>query len=239
VSIKTMKKITMNTQRRAAIARFSVLLAFVTGLGQSWAQPVPVTTVTAAKPVQLTTVQAPDAFVRELTAQVLATVRADKSIQSGDVRKVEALVNSQVLPYLNFQRMTSSAVGKHWRQATPDQQKRLQQEFKALLLHTYAGAIAQIRDQTVDVKPLRASPDDTQVVVRTLVRGRGDPIQLDYRLEKTPEGWKIYDVNVLGAWLVQNYKSSFSQDIASVGLDGLIAKLADRNKQLATKKAGG
>jgi phospholipid transport system substrate-binding protein len=137
---------------------------------------------------------------------------------------------------VNFHRMTASAVGRNWRQATPEQQKRLQDEFKNLLIYTYAGALSQIRDQSVEVRPLRARAEDTDLVVRTLVRGQGEPIQLDYRVEKTADGWKIYDVNVMGAWLVQTYQSSFAQEVSASGVDGLIAKLVERNKQLAAKK---
>jgi len=140
------------------------------------------------------------------------------------------------MPYVNFQRMTASAVGRYWRQATPEQQKRLQDEFKTLLVRTYSGALSQVKDQTVQLKPMRSSPEDKEVIVKTEVRGKGDPIQLDYRLEKTDAGWKIYDVNVLGVWLVQNYTSSFAQEIGANGIDGLITKLAERNK---TAAAGG
>jgi phospholipid transport system substrate-binding protein len=134
------------------------------------------------------------------------------------------------MPHVNFQRMTSAAVGRNWRNATPEQQQRLQAEFKTLLLRTYSGALTQVRDQTVSLKPYRAAPTDTEVVVRTEVKGKGEPIQLDYRLEKTDAGWKIYDVNVLGVWLVEQYKSSFAQEIGQVGIDGLITKLAEKNK---------
>ena len=164
---------------------------------------------------------------------MLDTVKADNSIRAGDVQKVIALVDSKVMPYVDFQRMTASAVGRYWRQATPEQQKRLQDEFKILLVRTYSGALAQVKDQTVQLKPMRSSPEDTEVVVRSEVRGKGDPIQLDYRLEKTPSGWKIYDVNVLGVWLVENYRNSFAQEIGANGVDGLIAKLAERNKAAA------
>ena len=177
-----------------------------------------------------------DVFIKNISTEVLNAIRADKSLQSGDTRKVVALVDTKVLPNVNFHRMTASAVGRNWRQATPDQQKRLQDEFKNLLIYTYAGALSQIRDQAVEVKPLRARPEDTDLVVRTVVRGQGDPIQLDYRVEKSADGWKIYDVNVMGAWLVQTYQSSFSQEVSASGVDGLIAKLAERNKQLAAKK---
>ena len=174
--------------------------------------------------------QTPDALVKGVATDVLESVKADKTIQSGDLRKVIALVDQKVMPYVDFQRMTSSAVGRYWRQATPEQQKRLQDEFKTLLVRTYAGALTQVRDQTVELKPMRSQPGDKEVVVRTEVRGKGEPIQLDYRLEKANSDWKIYDVNVLGVWLVEQYRNSFAQEIGSHGIDGLIAKLAERNK---------
>ncbi|MFY9476050.1 MAG: ABC transporter substrate-binding protein [Aquabacterium sp.] len=177
-----------------------------------------------------------DVFIKNLSAEVLGAVRGDKTLQAGDVHKVVTLVDSKILPNVNFQRMTASAVGRNWRQATAEQKTRLQDEFKNLLIYTYAGAVSQIRDQAVDVKPMRSRPEDADVVVRTQVKGSGDPIQLDYRLEKSGDGWKIYDVNVMGAWLVQTYQSSFSQEVSASGIDGLIAKLAERNKQLAARK---
>ena len=176
---------------------------------------------------------APDALVRDLSNEVIDAVKADPAIQAGDVGKVIALVDAKVLPYLNFPRMTASAVGLPWRQATPEQKEKLQAEFKLLLVRTYAGALAQVKDQTVQMKPFRANPDDTEVLVRTEVKGKGEPIQLDYRLEKAGDSWKIYDVNVLGIWLVNQYKNSFGQEIKAGGIDGLIAKLAERNKAAA------
>ena len=174
--------------------------------------------------------QAPDALIKQVSTDVLDTIKADKTIKTGDVNKVMALVDTKVMPHVNFQRMTSSAVGRYWRQATPDQQKRLQEEFKVLLVRTYAGALAQVQDQTVTLKPMRGGAEDSEVVVRTEVRGKGDPIQLDYRLEKSPAGWKIYDVNVMGVWLVENYRNSFAQEIGAKGIDGLISALAEKNK---------
>jgi len=179
--------------------------------------------------------QAPDQLVKQVSGEVLEAAKADKSIQAGDVRQVSALVESKVMPHVNFQRMTASAVGRYWRQATPEQQKKLQDEFKTLLVRTYSGALAQVRDQTVQLKPMRSSPEDKEVIVRTEIRGKGDPIQLDYRLEKAADGWKIYDVNVLGVWLVENYRNSFAQEIGAGGIDGLIAKLVERNKAAAGK----
>ncbi len=182
--------------------------------------------------------EAPDAMIQRLSAEVLDSIRADKAIQNGDMNRIVALVDGKIMPNVNFQRMTASAVGPAWRQATPEQKKRLQEEFKTLLVRTYAGALAQVTDQTITLRPMRAAAEDREVVVRTEVRGRGDPIQLDYRLEKTPGeglGWKIYDLNVLGVWLVQTYKSQFAQEIGSKGIDGLIATLAERNKANARK----
>ncbi|MFC5521268.1 MlaC/ttg2D family ABC transporter substrate-binding protein [Polaromonas jejuensis] len=180
--------------------------------------------------------EAPDALIKRVSAEVLDNIKSDKAVKAGDVSKVLALVDSQVMPHVNFTRMTASAVGRNWRQATPDQKKRLQDEFKTLLVRTYSGALAQVSDQKVSVKPLRAEPADTEVVVRTEVLGRGDPVQLDYRMEKTPSGWKIYDLNVLGIWLVETYRTQFAQEISANGVDGLIASLAQRNKSNASEK---
>jgi phospholipid transport system substrate-binding protein len=177
--------------------------------------------------------EAPDALVRRLSEQTLNTIKADPALRNGDIQRVIALVDARIMPNVNFQRMTAQAVGPAWRQATPEQRKRLQEEFKTLLVRTYAGALWQISDETIVVRPLRAAPDDKEVLVRTEIRGRGEPIQLDYRLEKTPgegAGWKIYNLNVLGVWLVETYRSQFAQEINAKGLDGLIAALAERNR---------
>ena len=177
--------------------------------------------------------EAPDALVQRISGDVLDTIKADKSIKAGDISKIMVLVDSKIMPNVNFQRMTASAVGPAWRQATPEQQKRLQDEFKILLVRTYAGALDQVSNQTVSVRPFRGSPDDKDVLVRTEIRGGGDPVQLDYRLEKTPgegSGWKVYNLNVLGVWLVDTYRTQFAQQINSQGIDGLISALAARNK---------
>ncbi|HVR51280.1 MAG TPA: ABC transporter substrate-binding protein [Pseudorhodoferax sp.] len=184
--------------------------------------------------------EAPDALITRLSTEVLDAIKADKSIQTGDVGKIIALVDGKIMPNVNFQRMTASAVGPAWRQATPEQKQKLQDEFKVLLVRTYSGALAQVSDQQIAVRPLRASPDDKEVVVRSEVRGRGDPVQLEYRMEKTPgqgAGWKIYNLNVMGIWLVETYRSQFAQEINAKGLDGLIAALAQRNKS-NDKKSG-
>ena len=185
--------------------------------------------------------EAPDALVKRLSADVLETLRNDKSIKAGDIDKIMALVDKTILPHVNFRRMTAAAVGPTWRTATPEQQQRLQDEFKQLLVRTYSGALSEVTDQTIVVKPLRAAPTDTDVLVRTEIRGRGDPVQLDYRLEKTPgqgSGWKIYNLNVLGVWLVDTYRPQFAQEINAKGVDGLIETLAARNKANAGTNAG-
>ena len=177
--------------------------------------------------------EAPDVLVKRLSTEVLDTIKADSSIKAGDVNKIMVLVDTKIMPNVNFQRMTASAVGPAWRQSTPEQQKRLQDEFKALLVRTYAGALDQVSDQTVTIKPFRGSPTDQDALVRSEIRGRGEPVQLDYRLEKTPGqgyGWKVYNLNVMGVWLVDTYRTQFAQEINSKGIDGLIAALAARNK---------
>jgi len=177
--------------------------------------------------------EAADAFIKRVSTDILEAIKADKSIRNGDINKIIVLVDQRVMPHVNFQRMTASAVGPGWRQATPEQQKRLQDEFKTLLVRTYSGALSQVSDQTIVVKPLRAAPDDKEVVVRTEVRGKGEPIQLDYRVEKAPDapaGWRIYNLNVMGIWLVDSYRSQFAQEVNAKGVDGLIASLAERNQ---------
>jgi len=175
--------------------------------------------------------ETPDALVKRVSADVLETIRKDPSLKTGDVARIGALVDKMVMPHVNFQRMTAAAVGPQWRQATPEQKQRLQAEFKSLLIRTYAGAVAQVNDQTVVVKPMRAAAGDKDVLVRTEVRGKGDPIQLDYRLEQSADGaWRIYNLNVLGVWLVETYRSQFAQEVNARGIDGLIQALSSRNK---------
>ncbi|HEY9108729.1 MAG TPA: ABC transporter substrate-binding protein [Roseateles sp.] len=180
---------------------------------------------------------APDQLIRGLSIEVLESVKSDKDIQAGNVNKIISLVDAKVMPHVNFQRMTASAVGRFWRQATPEQQAKLQAEFKTLLVRTYAGALTQVKDQQIGMKPLRAQPTDTEVVVKTEIRGKGDAIQLDYRLEKSGAEWKIYDVNVLGIWLADQYRNSFAQEIGANGIDGLIKSLADKNAKAGTAKS--
>ncbi len=182
--------------------------------------------------------EAADVFIKRMSTEVLDVIKADKSMRSGDIAKVVTLVDTRIMPHVDFQRMTASAVGPGWRQATPEQQKRLQEEFKILLVRTYSGALSQISDQVIALKPLRAAPEDKELVVRSEVRGSGEPIQLDYRLEKTPgqgSGWRIFNINVMGVWLVETYKSQFAQEINAKGVDGLIESLAARNKSNSKK----
>ena len=181
---------------------------------------------------------APDEMIRSLSTQILERIKADKSLRSGDIATLSRFVDETIMPSVNFERMTALSVGRYWRQATPEQQSRLQTEFRALLLRTYAGALSAVKDQTVRVKPLRAAPGDDEVVVRSeIVQSGGDPIQLDYRMEKSASGWRIYDLNVLGVWLVETYRNQFAQEISAKGIDGLIASLADRNRKFAQAKS--
>jgi phospholipid transport system substrate-binding protein len=176
---------------------------------------------------------APDALVRQISIEVIDTAKADKAIQAGDVNRVLALVESKVMPHVNFEVVTRSAVGPQWRSATAEQRAKLQTEFKTLLVRVYSGALAQVKDQTVEVTKTLPVPGSTQMVVQTEVRGSGDPIKLDYRLDKQADDWKIIDVNVGGLWLVQNYRSQFATEISKGGLDGLINTLVERNKSAA------
>ena len=177
---------------------------------------------------------APDVLARSVTDEVLAIVRSDKDIQAGNNKKVLDLVDGKVLPHFNFTRMTRLAVGPPWRQATSAQQQSLTSEFRMLLVHTYTSAFTQYRDQVVEYRPLKLPPGETDVVVRSLIKQKvGDPIDINYNMEKTDNGWKVYDVTIAGVSLVQNYRSSFNTEIQKSGIDGLIKTLADKNKTLA------
>jgi phospholipid transport system substrate-binding protein len=178
----------------------------------------------------------PDVLVKTVTQQVVDQIRGDKSIQAGDINKITELVNEKILPYTDFRRTTQLAMGRNWRTATPEQQTAVIEQFKTLLIRTYSGALAQVRNQQIDYKPFRANPDDTDVVVRSTVMNNGQPIELDYRLYKTPQGWRVYDINVLGAWLIQAYQQQFQEKIQQGGVDGLIQFLTQRNQQLASGK---
>lgn len=177
---------------------------------------------------------APDRFIEQLSADVLAKIRADPSVQSGDMQQVSKFVDAAIMPHVNFERMTALSVGRSWRQASADQQKALIAEFRTLLLRTYSGALSQVGDKQIKVRPFRGDAAADDVIVRSeIVGGRGDPIQIDYRMEKNGNVWKIYDVNVLGIWIVQTYREQFSQEISARGIDGLIRTLSEKNRQFS------
>jgi phospholipid transport system substrate-binding protein len=190
------------------------------------------TSVNAQPADQLT----PDALIKSVVSDVMASVKLDPEIQKGNIPRIVDLVEKKIVPYTDMRRTTEMAMGPNWKKATPEQQAQLVSEFKNLLIRTYSGALSQLRDQTIQFKPLRAAPDDKEVVVRTIVIGRGDPIPLDYRLEKTSNGWKVYDMNIMGVWLVEAYRNQFANQISQNGVDGLVKFLQDRNKQLAATK---
>ena len=203
------------------LIRFFLSIVLALGLSSSWAAD-----------------EVPDVFIKRITNETLDAVRTDKSLKAGDINKIMQLVDTKLMQHVNFRRMTALATGPGWRKATPEQQDRLQEEFKLLLIRTYSGALTQISDQTIEVKPLRGASDEKNLVVQTEVKGKGDPLQLDYRLEKTPgegAGWKIFDLNVMGIWLVENYRAQFSKEINAGGMDGLIKSLSERNKSNAKK----
>jgi phospholipid transport system substrate-binding protein len=180
---------------------------------------------------------APDVMIKTVTQQVLDEIKSDSKIQSGDISKITELVNQKILPYTDFTRTTRLVMGRNWNSATPEQQKQIVEQFKMLLIRTYSGALAQVRNQTVQYKPFRANPDDTDVVVRSVVMNNGQPVELDYRLYKTAQGWRVYDINVLGAWLIQAYQQQFNEQISRNGVSGLLQFLTQRNEQLASGKA--
>lgn len=185
-----------------------------------------------------TALEAPDALVKRLSADVLETIKADHELRNGNIARISQLVDTVVMPHVNFRKMTSAAVGPMWRQATPEQRERLQQEFKNMLIRTYAGALKQVSDERVEVKPLRAAPGDTDVLVRTEVTGKGEPVQLDFRVENGDgKGWKIYNMNVLGVWMVETYRTQFAQELNKGGIDGLIQALANRTMAVEAKNA--
>ena len=178
----------------------------------------------------------PDGLIKIIVADVMSLVKSDPEIQRGNIPRVVELVEKKIVPYTDMRRTTQLAMGRNWSKATPEQQNQLIIEFKNLLIRTYSGALSQLRDQTVQYKPLRSSPSDTDVIVRTVVIGKSDPIPLDYRLEKTNEGWRVYDVNIMGAWLIEAYRNQFTNQINQNGIDGLIKFLQERNAMLAGKK---
>ena len=180
--------------------------------------------------------EAPDAIVKRVANEVISTIKSDPAIQAGNEARIREVLEVKLLPNFDFARMTALAMGKNWRTATPEQQKRITDEFRALLVRTYSGALNNYRNETIDYKPLRMSPADTEVTVRTVVvRATGSPIPIDYSMTKTPDGWKCYDVIVGGVSLVTNYRDEFNDQVQKGGVDALIKTLSDRNKGVAAK----
>ena len=178
----------------------------------------------------------PDGLIKTVVSDVMASVKSDPEIQKGNIPRIVDLVEKKIVPYADMRRTTEMAMGQNWKKASPEQQTQLVSEFKNLLIRTYSGALSQLRDQTIQFKPLRAAPDDKEVIVKTVVIGRGDPVPLDYRLEKTASGWRVYDMNIMGVWLVEAYRNQFANQISQNGVEGLVKFLQDRNKQLAAAK---
>jgi phospholipid transport system substrate-binding protein len=173
---------------------------------------------------------APDAFIKATAEDLMATIKTDKAVLAGDPQRINALVSEKILPNVNLQKMTQSAVGRHWNKASPEQQATLQKEFRIMLQRTYGGALTLAKDATLQMRPLRAAADDTDVVVRTnIIIPKGDAVPVDYRMEKTDGAWKVYDLNVGGAWLVQNYQGVFNKQVDNGGIDGLIKFLQTNN----------
>lgn len=176
---------------------------------------------------------ATDQLINQVSTEVLTKIKADPKIQAGDFSRISTLVDETIMPHVNFERMTALAVGRGWRAATPEQRAALVKEFRVLLLRTYSGAMSQIKDETVKMRPMRASPGDDEVIVRSNIVGRGEPIQLNYRMEKLADGWKIFDINVLGVWLIETYRNQFKQIVNRDGVDGLLNTLVKKNEQFA------
>jgi phospholipid transport system substrate-binding protein len=176
--------------------------------------------------------EAPDRMIERLSVEILEKIKSDGALQAGESKKLNELIDSTVMPHVDFRRMTALAVGRNWRTATPEQQKQLMAEFRTLLIRTYSGALSSVGDQKVRMRPLRANPQDTDVIVRSeVLQPRGEPVQLDYRMMKASDGWKIYDVNVLGVWLVETYRTQFAQEVSAGGIEGLLRSLSEKNRQ--------
>lgn len=212
------------------VARLTLGLQLALGMAAAGTLAVPLA-VQAAE-------TAPDALVRQISGEVIAAAKADKAIQSGDINKIITLVDAKVMPALNFEVMTRSAVGPQWRGATAEQRAKLQAEFKTLLVRVYAGALTQIKDANVEILKTLPVAGSKQVVVQSqVVVGKGEPVKLDYRMEPAGDSWKVIDVNVGGIWLVGSYRSQFAQELNAGGIDNLIAKLAERNAKTAGGKS--
>lgn len=192
-------------------------------------------------PASLRAQQDPQELVQQISREVIQAARTDPDIQQGDRQRIRQLISKVILPHVDTARMTALAAGRHWQRATPQQQKRMSEEFRDLLVHVYSGAVTQVRDKELVFKPMRGSPASDEVEVRSEVvqRSGAEPIQLNYRLARGEDGWKIYDVSVLGVWLVQSYRNTFAREIDRSGIEGLIATLSQKNDQLAGVAATG
>jgi phospholipid transport system substrate-binding protein len=183
--------------------------------------------------------EAPDVLVKRASQEVLDAAKNDKDVKVGNSRRVRELVEGKILPYMDFEKTTAMVAGRVWREASPEQKRQLADEFRSLLIHTYSGALSQVKDQRIEFSPLRADPPDTEVEVRSrILQTRGEPITMNYRLTKTADGWKIYDVGILGVWLIETYRNSFAAEVSRGGIDGLIRVLSEKNKRLASNAAG-
>jgi len=209
------------TTRRQLLGLFALLAGLALGAVSS--------------PVALAA-EAPDKKVERLSAEVLARIKADPEIRSGNLDRVSQFVDEMIMPAVDFTRMTALSVGRGWREATAEQREQLVEQFRTLLLRTYSGALSEVRDQSIRMKPMRADPADKDVIVRSEVIGHGtEPIQLDYRMRLTDDTWKIYDINVLGVWLVETYRNQFAPIVSQGGIDGLIQSLRERNSRGGTE----
>ena len=180
--------------------------------------------------------EGPEALVKRVSQEVIATIKSDPQVQAGNQARIREVMESKLAPNFDFARMTALAMGRNWRAATPEQQQRLTDEFRTLLVRTYSSALTKYRDEEIEYKPLRANPADTDVTVRTAVlKPGGAPVQIDYSMAKMPAGWKAYDVIVGGVSLVTNYRDEFNGEIKSGGVDGLIKTLADKNRGAPAK----
>ena len=181
--------------------------------------------------------EAPDALVKRTTDEVLAIIKADKDLQSGNISKVVQLAEQKVLPHFDFERMTRLAVGRNWNQATPEQKQALTKEFRTMLVRTYSSSLSQYRNQTIEVKPAKVAAGDKEATVRTaVIQQGGPPIPIDYAMEKMDSGWKVYDVIIDGASLVTTYRGTFNDQVQKGGIDGLLKTLQDRNAGPAPAK---
>jgi phospholipid transport system substrate-binding protein len=211
-------------------------MSHVTTLARRFAAATALAVLALAAAMPARAQEATDALVKRVSQEVLQIVRTDPLVQAGNEARIREVVEVKLLPNFDFTRMTALAMGRNWRAATPEQQKRLTDEFRALLVRTYSGALNQYRNETIDYKPLRANPGDTEVTVRTSVQKPGaQPVQIDYSMEKKADGWKAFDVVVGGVSLVTNYRDEFNEQIKAGGVDGLLKTLADKNRGAAAK----